>query len=74
MRATIHIQNLICKGCETLIVDRLSQQKNISEVEVALDAETVSFDYQTSHDFERAKHVLEMLGYPIKGAENNLCQ
>jgi copper chaperone len=72
MRITLHIQNLKHEGCEKTIIKRVSQQKNISEVEVSLEDETVSFNYHTSHDFERAKHVLEMIGHPIEGPENNL--
>ena len=72
MRTTIHIQNLKCGGCELTIVNKLSRVKNISEVEVNQNEETVSFDYHTNHDFERAKHILSMIGYPIVGAENKL--
>jgi copper chaperone CopZ len=72
MRTQVHIQNLKCGGCANTITKRLSEIKNISEVVVNQDEETVSFDYHTSHDFERAKHVLEMLGYPVLGDENNL--
>jgi hypothetical protein len=39
---------------------------------VDLEKETVSFDFFTKHDFEHAKHVLEMLGYPILGRDNIL--
>lgn len=72
MRTTVHIQNLKCGGCENTIIKRLSEVKNISEVKVAQDDETVSFDYHTKHDFEKAKHVLSAIGYPIVGADNNL--
>ncbi|WP_299111194.1 heavy-metal-associated domain-containing protein [uncultured Winogradskyella sp.] len=68
----VHIQNLKCRGCENTIIKRLSEIKNISEVKVAQDDETVSFDYHTKHDFEKAKHVLSAIGYPIVGADNNL--
>lgn len=72
MRTTVHIQNLKCEGCERIIVNKLSNIKNILEVEVNHDDESVSFDFHTKHDFERAKHILEMIGYPILGAENKL--
>ena len=72
MRTTVHIQNLKCNGCENTIINRLTEMKNISEVDVNHNDETVSFDFHTNHDFERAKHLLESLGYPILGAENNL--
>lgn len=72
MRTTVHIQNLKCSGCENTIINRLSEVKNISEVEVNQDDETVSFDYHTYHDFVRAKHVLSAIGCPIVGADNKL--
>jgi hypothetical protein len=46
--------------------------KNISEVDINQDNETVSFDFHTNHDFEVAKHLLSSIGYPIVGAENKL--
>ena len=68
----VHIQNLKCGGCKRTIENKLSNIKNISEVEVNQDDESVSFDFHTTHDFERAKHILEMIGYPILGADNKL--
>jgi copper chaperone CopZ len=72
MRTTVHIQNIECLGCVTTIENELSQLKNISEVVVDLKNETVAFNFHSQHDFEHAKHVLEMIGYPILGAENRL--
>ena len=72
MRTTVHIQNLKCGGCESTIINKLSEVKNISEVEVNQNDETVSFDFHTKHDFEKAKHKLSAIGYPIVGADNKL--
>ncbi len=72
MRVTVHIQNLKCRGCAKTIINRLSKVKNISEVEVDNEQCTVAFNYHTNHDFEKAKHVLSGIGYPIVGAENKL--
>lgn len=72
MRITVHIQNLKCGGCEHTIFNKLSVLKNISDVEVNQDNETVAFNYHTNHDFENAKHLLSRIGYPIIGTENNL--
>lgn len=72
MRTTVHIQNLKCGGCENTIINRLSEIKNISEVEINQMDETVSFDFHTNHDFEKVKHVLSAIGYPILGADNKL--
>lgn len=72
MRTTLHIQNLESCGCATTIENAISPLKNITEVNVDLENETVAFNFHTKHDFEHAKHVLEMIGYPIRGAENKL--
>ena len=72
MRTSVHILNLECLGCVTTIENALSQLKNISEVIVDLENETVAFNFHSKHDFEHAKHILEMIGYPIRGAENKL--
>ena len=72
MRISVHIQNLKCCGCKNTIINRLSVLKNISEVEVDYEANTVTFDYHTNHDFENVKHVLSRIGYPIVGTENKL--
>jgi len=72
MRTQVYIQNLKCGGCANTIERKLSEIKNISDVSVNQDNETVSFDHHSSHDFEEAKQVLEMIGYPILGEGNNL--
>nr|WP_321230214.1 heavy-metal-associated domain-containing protein [uncultured Psychroserpens sp.] len=72
MRKTVHIQNLICDSCIKIITSRLTELQHISDVDVDLDMQTVSFDFFTKHDFEHAKHVLEALGYPIIGHDNIL--
>lgn len=71
MRATVHIENIECCGCER-IISSLSRISNISDVEVNSLAKTVSFNYHTNHDFENAKHVLSRIGYPIVGRESQL--
>lgn len=72
MRTTVHIQNLKCGGCERTIINKLSGLKHVSDVEVNTDEDSVSFNFHSKHDFDRAKHLLEMIGYPILGAENKL--
>lgn len=74
MRKTVHIQNLICDNCAKTITNRLAELRNIRDVDVDLEKETVSFDFYTKHDFEHAKHLLEKLGYPILGTDNILSQ
>lgn len=72
MRTTVHIQNLKCSGCANTIVNKLTALEHITDVDVDNEEETVSFDHPGHHDFERVKHVLESIGYPILGAENKL--
>lgn len=72
MRISVHIQNLKCGGCRNTIINRLSEVKNINDVEVDYEENTVAFNYHTNHDFETAKHVLSRIGYPIVGKENKL--
>lgn len=72
MRTTVHIQNLKYIGCKGTIINKLSEVKNISEVEVNQEEETVSFDYYNHHDFERAKHILSIIGYPVFGSDIKL--
>jgi copper chaperone CopZ len=72
MRTTVHIQNLICDTCAKKISNSLSKLQHINDVNVDLKKETVSFNFFTKHDFNHAKHVLEMMGYPILGPDNVL--
>ncbi|MCD2259599.1 heavy-metal-associated domain-containing protein [Psychroserpens luteolus] len=72
MRATVHIENLKSCGCKRTIVNALSQVKHISDVDVNIEANTTSFDFQTHYDFDNAKRVLSRIGYPIVGTENKL--
>lgn len=70
MKATLHIQNLKCGGCKATIIKNLTEVKNISEVEVNIDNESVTFEYYSHRDFENAKHRLSLIGYPISGTGN----
>ncbi|TYA58059.1 heavy-metal-associated domain-containing protein [Formosa maritima] len=72
MRTTLHIQNINCGDCLVTITNKLSELKHISNVIVNPENETVSFEYNSHHDFDKAKHVLSMIGYPVIGPENML--
>ena len=72
MRTTVHILNLNCCGCESVINNSLSIIKNISDVDVDYKNGSVSFNYHSKHDFEAAKHQLSRIGYPIIGVDNKL--
>lgn len=67
MRTTLHIQNINCGGCLSTVANKLSEIKHINHVLVNIENQTVSFEYNSHHDFEKAKHVLSMIGYPVIG-------
>ena len=72
MKSTLYIQNLKCGGCETTIIERLSELKNIDSVSVNLKYDTVNFEHKTKQDVTVAKKLLSKLGYPPFGEKNNL--
>ena len=72
MRSTIYIQNLKCKGCEATIINKLSKSNNLSVIDVNHEDESVSFDYDSNNDLEKAKHILESIGYPLQGEANRI--
>ncbi|MEO8934635.1 MAG: heavy-metal-associated domain-containing protein [Xanthomarina sp.] len=65
MRTTLNIQNINCGGCLCTITNKLSDITNISNVSVSIENQTVSFEYNSHRDFEKAKQVLSMIGYPV---------
>ena len=64
MKTTIKIQNLKCHGCANTITKKLNLLKNISEVEVNNDEQTVTFLYNNEADLVSVKSTLQSLGYP----------
>lgn len=72
MKTTIKIQNLKCHGCANTITKKLNLLKNISEVEVNNDEQTVTFLYNNEADLVSVKSKLQSLGYPEFGEINSL--
>ena len=72
MKAILEIQNLKCGGCANTITTRLSTLKNIDNVLVNNDNDTVCFDYKETADLNEATILLSKLGYPILGENNPL--
>lgn len=70
MRDTLIIQNLKCGGCAYTITTKLSKLKNVSNVEVDVDNNTISFNYLHNKDLEAVKNKLKDLGYPSIDEEN----
>lgn len=71
MRTTVHVQNLKYCGCKGIIMNNLSALKNIYDIDINQNDETVSFEYHTHHDFEKAKQTLSRIGYPVVGMDLN---
>jgi copper chaperone CopZ len=72
MKSTLYIQNLKCGGCEATIIEKLSKLKNITNVSVNQQYDTVTFEYMESSDLELVKKELSKLGYPPFGEKNSL--
>ena len=72
MKTSIIIQNLKCGGCAHTITTKLSEIKNISDVEVDVDDSKVAFNYINEDDALVVKNKLKDLGYPSIEDDNNL--
>lgn len=72
MNTTLQIQNLKCGGCANTIITKISTIENIENVNVNLDADRVSFDYNSESDLQNAIKKLLSLGYPVVGEANPL--
>tara|TARA_R110002049_G_scaffold309155_1_gene517716 strand:+ start:32652 stop:32927 length:276 start_codon:yes stop_codon:yes gene_type:complete len=64
MKTIIIVQNMLCGGCVNLINSRLSEIKNITNVEVDMYSSEIMFDYFHETDLCQAKRKLKALGYP----------
>lgn len=72
MKTTITVQNLKCGGCVKTITAKLSEIKNISNVQVDKVASTVSFRYNDPDDALIVKEKLKKLGYPMVNEKNSM--
>lgn len=72
MNTTLYIQNLKCGGCAHTVITKISAIENIENVNVNLDADRVSFDYNSESDLQNAIKKLLSLGYPVVGEANPL--
>ena len=70
MKATVVVQNLKCGGCAKTIIDKVSELENVSDVQVDVDASSVSFDYQELDEALLVKQRLKQLGYPSADMKN----
>ena len=72
MNTTIIIQNLKCNGCANTIRTKLSKIDHLSNIEIDLENNAVSFDFITEEDLIKAKDLLKTLGYPSAEEGNSL--
>lgn len=72
MKATLKIQNLKCGGCANTITRKVSSIKNIANIEVNNETDTVSFDYEDDNTLNKAETLLNSIGYPVAGEKNAL--
>jgi copper chaperone CopZ len=70
MKTTLEIQNLKCGGCANTIVTKLSELKDIEDVQVDNDNNTVTFNYKNENTLLATQELLAKLGYPIIGEKN----
>ncbi|TXE07757.1 heavy-metal-associated domain-containing protein [Gelidibacter salicanalis] len=69
---SIEIQNLKCGGCAHTIKTKLSTLKHITNLEVNVEENKVSFDYLDDADANAVKENLNDLGYPAVADTNSL--
>lgn len=70
MKASLIVQNLKCGGCAKTIIDKVSELKHISNVQVHVESSTVSFEYLDLDDAISVKNKLQKIGYPSVDMEN----
>jgi len=70
----LKIENLKCGGCVKTVTNTVNSIDGVSNVEVNLESETVTFSCEESRVDDLLKAVTEKLsiaGYPIEGQGNN---
>ncbi len=72
MKTIVHIQNLKCGGCAHTIAKKLNTLDDVSEVNVEVDDNSVTFEYSDELTLDVVKKTLADIGYPEDGDVNNL--
>ncbi len=72
MKTSISVQNLKCGGCAHTITSKISAIENISNLEVDVEQNQVSFNYLMDADVLAVKIKLKNLGYPSIEDDNSL--
>jgi len=69
---TVHLQNLKCEGCKTTILNKINTLKGISNINLDINSKEFTFEYTTHNAYEGLRNLLNELGYPFQGENNNL--
>ncbi|MCB1174684.1 MAG: heavy-metal-associated domain-containing protein [Leptospiraceae bacterium] len=64
---TLIVENLKCGGCANTIRNKLSQ--DFENVSVDVDSSAVTFSFTAESGLDKARAVLQKLGYPVAGTE-----
>ncbi|WP_055435815.1 heavy-metal-associated domain-containing protein [Lacinutrix algicola] len=72
MKTSIIVQNLKCGGCANTITTKLSEIENISDINIDVDKNKVSFNYLNKTDPFAVENKLKTLGYPSIEDENTI--
>ncbi|WP_281846625.1 heavy-metal-associated domain-containing protein [Olleya namhaensis] len=72
MKTSILVQNLKCGGCANTITTKLSEIKNISDINIDVEESKVSFSYTNEADAFAVKEKLKTIGYPSIDEGNSL--
>lgn len=71
-KTSIIVQNLKCGGCAHTISTKLSTIENITNLNVDVEENKVSFNYLNEADALAVKEKLKYLGYPSIEDSNSL--
>jgi len=72
MKTSVIVQNLKCGSCAHSITRKLSEIKNISDVQINIEESKISFKYIKEDDAFLVKEKLKKMGYPSIEDENSI--
>lgn len=72
MKTVFHIQNLKCGGCENTIRRNLNKFEFVRNLEVDVEASTITTDTMPPEYLEFVTNTLSNMGYPIVEDSNSL--
>ena len=72
MNTSIVVQNLKCNGCANTIHSKLSHIQAISNINIDIENNKISFDFIAQEDILKVKKTLKTLGYPSIDETNSV--